>query len=157
MFVPKKFVFKRDLADGKRERAEPPCLPHCQSASQFSHRNHLWKLARSLLRVYFVLATAHYSRVIQRYAATLAWRKGQDIQNYVDSSDSRSIVSDVAIMVMEKWHRSSGEWLTVISASRINICESSCIHAQAALLSLDRTTRVVEWSAMSSGRTPLDS
>lgn len=45
----------------------------------------------------------------------------------------------------------------MISASRVNIREYSSIRAQAVLLSLDRTTRVVEWPAMSPGRTPLDS
>lgn len=44
----------------------------------------------------------------------------------------------------------------MISASRIHICESSSVRAPAVLLSLDRTTRVVEWPAMSPGRTPLD-
>ena len=50
---------------------------------KFSHLNHRLKLARSLLRGYFELETAQFSRAMQRhviqlYASTLAWRDGQD-------------------------------------------------------------------------------
>jgi len=70
---------------------------------RFSHRNYRLKLARILLRVYVVLATAHFSRamkwrVIQLHAATLAWHDGQAILdsnavNNVDSSEARIIVT----------------------------------------------------------------
>lgn len=63
------------------------------------------------------------------------------------------------MVIDERQKPSSGAELSVISASRLDICESNSVHEPAVLLSLDGTTRVVErqvaprWIVMSLGAT----
>lgn len=124
------------LADFKREGTRSPCLQHGHSASSLHTGNitltwYMWEFISSQ-RQPARWSHAMHRPALRRSGVTFTRREKKvfsDIStiNDVNIIVARSIITDVAAVVIEVWHKpSSGDWRTAVFTSR-QICVAQAI------------------------------